>query len=173
MTQATQHRCEFPGCENLKVPGRGSKLCQEHRDGANQRKLAYLRKRDRIPVCHWPRCENPKQDGKGYRYCAEHSNQGRERERTRMRHRSRERMYGVTHDEYLALLEAQGSLCAVCGTSGTAVRPLSVDHDHDTDEVRGLLCNRCNPMLGYARDDVAVLQAAIAYLSRPLRPASA
>jgi Recombination endonuclease VII len=165
--------CEFIGCENPKVPGHGSQLCQEHRDNADERKLERLRAKTLAKACQWPDCPELKQGGRGSRYCAEHSTQGAERERARMRHRSRERMYGIAPEEYQALLEAQEGLCAVCGNGPTGRRLLSVDHDHVTGEVRGLLCNRCNPMLGYARDDVAVLQAAIEYLSRPRRPASA
>jgi hypothetical protein len=43
---------------------------------------------------------------------------------------------------------------------------LSVDHDHVTGAVRGLLCSNCNLVLGYACDDVTVLQKAIGYLRR-------
>lgn len=75
----------------------------------------------------------------------------------------------------MALLDAQGGVCAICGNDedGTGQRQLSVDHGHETGAVRGLLCNRCNPMLGYARDSIAVLQAAIEYLgsgNQVLRP---
>lgn len=64
------------------------------------------------------------------------------------------------------MVAAQNGVCAICGNGETSKRQrsLSVDHDHETGAVRGLLCNRCNPMLGYARDDIAILQAAISYL---------
>lgn len=78
--------------------------------------------------------------------------------------RARERRLGVTHDEFLALLAAQDGVCAICGNGNDRGRQLSIDHDHATGAVRGLLCDRCNPMLGYARDSIAILRAAIAYL---------
>lgn len=173
MTQSIQRPCEFPGCGNPKVPGHGSKYCQEHRDGANERKLARLREKNRKPDCQMEGCEEPKLLGHGHRYCTKHSGESLKRQRLRMKARSRERQYGITHAEYLALLEAQGGVCAICGNGPSKTRTLHVDHDHVTGTVRGLLCTRCNPMLGYAHDDVAVLQAAIAYLTRPPRPASA
>lgn len=75
--------------------------------------------------------------------------------------------YGLTAEQFEALQVAQGRKCAICGTdepggNGDCFR---VDHDHATGEVRGLLCHACNLMLGYAKDNVAVLAAAIRYLS--------
>lgn len=115
-----------------------------------------------------PGCPEPKLLGQGYRYCVRHTAEGPKRESAQVVRRKREREYGITHDEFLALLEAQGGVCAICGNSedSKGIRQLGVDHDHKTGMIRGLLCNRCNPMLGYARDDIAVLQAAIVYLMR-------
>jgi hypothetical protein len=161
--------CEHPGCDNPKVPGRGSKLCQEHRDSAYWRKLESLRS----TICKVADCEEPKLLGHGYRYCAEHSANAakgspayRARENVIQARRSRERRLGVTHDEFLAMLAAQDGVCAICGNGNGTSRQLSVDHDHATGVIRDLLCDRCNPMLGYARDRIAVLQAAIEYLKR-------
>jgi len=148
------------GCGNPKAPGQGAKLCQEHQETAYQRKLERLRK----TACFMEGCPEPKLPGK-YRYCARHSAEGPQRERAQLVRRKREREYGLTHDEYLALLETQGGACAICGGSGQR-RQLAVDHDHVTGAVRGLLCDRCNPMLGYARDNISVLEAAIEYLKK-------
>lgn len=156
--------CKFPGCDQPKVPGRGSKFCQEHRDDAYQRKLERIRKTAEEP-CREPGCPEPKLPGR-FRYCATHSAESAQRESAQVVRRKRERDYGITHREFLALLEAQGDVCAICGNGEDSrdKRSLSVDHCHSTGQIRGLLCNRCNPMLGYARDNIAVLQAAIAYL---------
>jgi hypothetical protein len=80
--------------------------------------------------------------------------------------------YGITLDDYEAMSERQGGVCAICGQPERAMhkngayRRLAVDHCHETGVVRGLLCSRCNPMIGYAQHDVAVLRQAIAYLDR-------
>ena len=50
---------------------------------------------------------------------------------------------GITEAQYEALLAAQGGGCAICGNTPKS-RRLSVDHDHATGDVRGLLCHRCN-----------------------------
>ncbi|TLZ99857.1 MAG: hypothetical protein E6J97_05165, partial [Methanobacteriota archaeon] len=75
-----------------------------------------------------------------------------------------------TEDEYVAMLEAQGGVCAICKEKPRRSR-LAVDHIHGTDEVRGLLCNLCNPALGLFKDDPDRLKAAIEYLEQGGRSA--
>ena len=79
----------------------------------------------------------------------------------------------LTTDQYEAILARQGGACAICGTTDPGGRGgFHVDHDHACCPnprscgqcVRGLLCSRCNPMLGMAKDDVETLRAAVAYL---------
>lgn len=76
--------------------------------------------------------------------------------------------YGLTLEDYAALLAAQGGRCAICG--GTRKKNLDVDHDHKKvgrESVRGLLCPRCNrQILRHARDNAALLRAAADYLDR-------
>ena len=66
-----------------------------------------------------------------------------------------QRMYGITQIEYDAMLERQGGRCAICKAAqvgGNGSR-WHIDHDHTTGTVRGLLCMRCNFMIGLAGDD--------------------
>ena len=73
--------------------------------------------------------------------------------------------YGLTVEQYMAMAEAQGHVCKICGKPETdKYGALHVDHDHQTSTVRGLLCGQCNTALGKFRDDPALLRAAIAYL---------
>lgn len=63
--------------------------------------------------------------------------------------------------------EQQHGLCAICRMPERRTdRPLSVDHDHETNIVRGLLCDDCNNLLGRANDSTSVLSKAIDYLER-------
>ncbi len=77
--------------------------------------------------------------------------------------------YGLEAGQYAALLSHQDGRCAICHqlllVEGSR-RP-SVDHDHATHEVRGLLCARCNLGLGRFRDEPELLRAAIRYLVHP------
>jgi len=62
--------------------------------------------------------------------------------------------YNLTPEKYQAIHDAQGGVCAICLepesflTPKGNIRPLAVDHDHNTGKVRGLLCDRCNLGLG-------------------------
>lgn len=75
--------------------------------------------------------------------------------------------YGLTVEQYDEMLIKQDRKCAICGESGDESkphRPLYVDHNHETGKVRGLLCQRCNFMIGQARDSIEILRKGIRYL---------
>jgi len=74
------------------------------------------------------------------------------------------RKYGITQVEYDEMLAEQGGKCAICGSAQSGKRRFHVDHDHETDMVRGLLCSKCNTGLGLFGDDPRRLNDAIAYL---------
>lgn len=57
-------------------------------------------------------------------------------------------VYGLTEEEYDAMLAAQRGGCAMCGEACPTGRQLAVDHDHQSGRVRGLLCVKCNQWLG-------------------------
>lgn len=91
------------------------------------------------------------------------------------RKRKRLARFGMSNDDYRRLLDQQGGVCAICRQPERAPnKELAVDHDHRCCPrrescgrcIRGLLCSRCNPMIGYAGDDAAVLVSAIEYLNR-------
>jgi hypothetical protein len=69
--------------------------------------------------------------------------------------------------EYAKLLIEQNNSCAICGVSATELkRELSVDHNHETNKIRGLLCHHCNIGLGNFKDSTTLLSVAIEYLER-------
>lgn len=78
--------------------------------------------------------------------------------------------YGLTVQEYAAMLAAQGGVCAICKKPETSlnksgnVKGLAVDHCHSRNKVRKLLCNKCNLGLGAFEDDIARMRLAIQYL---------
>lgn len=75
--------------------------------------------------------------------------------------------YGLTPEQYDQMYVRQGGRCAVCRDASK----LCVDHDHDTGEVRALLCNHCNTALGHLREDPLRIRALAAYAEQ-LKPAT-
>ena len=69
--------------------------------------------------------------------------------------------YNLSQEKYQEMVQATPH-CPICGSE----EPLVVDHDHSTQEVRGLICNHCNLVLGHARDNIETLKNAIAYLEQ-------
>ena len=73
--------------------------------------------------------------------------------------------YGLSLHEYDQKLASQGGLCAVCLTDNPGSRGrFCVDHNHQTGEVRGLLCATCNQGIGLLQDNPATLTRAATYL---------
>lgn len=69
------------------------------------------------------------------------------------------RTYGITIYQQAEMVNDQGGGCAVCGEA-----PNTVDHNHATGKVRGILCRKCNVGLGLFQDDPDLLEAAALYL---------
>jgi hypothetical protein len=70
---------------------------------------------------------------------------------------------GMTWSEVEAIWKKQGFLCAICRES----RPLVLDHDHKLNVPRGLVCHRCNAMLGYLDGDEGAYREALRYVMDP------
>lgn len=71
--------------------------------------------------------------------------------------------YGLSYEQYKNMHERQDYLCAICQHK-CHEDDLHVDHDHDTGQVRGLLCSSCNTGLGMFKDKIRCLASAIVYL---------
>lgn len=84
---------------------------------------------------------------------------------------SLKRAFNISLNEYKKLFKDQKGLCAICNKKeqrkiGNKICDLSVDHDHKTGKVRGLLCNQCNNGIGRFKDNITYLEKAIDYLKR-------
>lgn len=73
--------------------------------------------------------------------------------------------YGLTEESFAAMVNRQDGVCAICSNAPAAGDILVVDHSHETDAVRGLLCRMCNLALGHLQDDPALIRRAAAYIS--------
>ncbi len=79
------------------------------------------------------------------------------------------REFGITNEQYNEMLVFQNYVCAICcqpetATLKGAIKRLAVDHCHETNKIRGLLCQGCNQAIGYARDNTEILTRMIDYL---------
>lgn len=70
-------------------------------------------------------------------------------------------------ETYKHLFDLQGGVCAICQSPENGrYAHLSVDHDHDTGKIRGLLCNNCNRGIGLLKDDPKILEQAKEYIEK-------
>ena len=88
--------------------------------------------------------------------------------RAQVRERARvKRDYGLTLEEYRSMIDARNGLCDCCGKpSSIRNRGLSLDHCHETNKIRGVICNSCNLALGHAKDSIETLKNLICYLEK-------
>jgi hypothetical protein len=98
--------------------------------------------------------------------CVTHYRQWNKRRSTRQYERAVTK-YGITIDDYHRIHEAQGGRCAICRIATGAARRLSVDHDHGSGEVRGLLCQPCNYYLARIKNDPEAFARGLVYLIDP------
>lgn len=179
--------CSVPGCGN-KHSGLG--LCGPHYHAFRRGRPQTPQDENTLRQCKKCAVEKPLRDfvkkfecfaGRGHvcKKCVSDHNKKRYREdpvKTRennlkyrnpvvIRTRKLLQKYGLSLKDYDALHAAQKGVCAICKLpeAGKNER-LSVDHDHRTNKVRGLLCNSCNVGIGRLKDSIPNLSAAIEYL---------
>jgi hypothetical protein len=82
-------------------------------------------------------------------------------------------MYGITIDDYNKIFVDQGGCCAICKRPESVtdyrtgnIKRLSVDHDHETGIVRGLLCHACNVCLGFVEESTDIIDRVRLYLMK-------
>lgn len=86
----------------------------------------------------------------------------------------REKKFGITYDELCALYLIQDGCCFLCKAylsdnlkKWTNYKRAAVDHDHCSGKTRGLLCTRCNGILGYVEKRAGMLERMAEYISYP------
>lgn len=74
--------------------------------------------------------------------------------------------HNIDENDYISLVKSQNYVCAICGKKeiGKRRRRLFVDHNHETNIIRGLLCSKCNSIIGFCGEDINILKSAILYL---------
>lgn len=123
-------------------------------------------KRSTVRRCY--KCQEPVPDAArrpGKTVCEDCRVDPRHRSKEHEQHR-RLRKYGITQEQYDAMLEAQGGRCAGCATDNPGAKGWCIDHCHKSGRVRVLLCNRCNTVFGLTDEDPAKLRALAELIER-------
>jgi hypothetical protein len=138
-----QEFCIFNGCDRK---SKSLNLCGPHYI-QSKRKNELTPVREVIHDCIVKECDEP-HSARGY--CVKHY-----------------RIFNtfkIPAQQYEDMLVAQNNNCAICKNTCSSGMRLSVDHDHATNEIRGLLCGKCNRGLGMYDDNIELLKSAIIYL---------
>lgn len=113
---------------------------------------------------HFQKRRNPK---KGIRfYCTKYLNKiGNAKDRS-WKHNLK-KYFKITEEIYKEMLIKHNYCCAICGKSQSELnKKLSIDHNHETNEIRGLLCTACNHGIGLFKEDISKIKLAINYLEK-------
>jgi hypothetical protein len=152
----------------LKESQRHKKIYQENKEVIKARVKAYYeRTRPEQLIAQRQYYQQHKNDRDWNRWSREHPDEVRQlkwewlqRNRNLVRDRVLRKNFDMTGEDYFALLAEQNGVCAICrepenrSNKKTGVEHmLSVDHDHETGQIRGLLCHGCNAALGFLNDN--------------------
>ena len=79
---------------------------------------------------------------------------------------SYKRKYGISLDHKNSMIQKQNGLCDICNKKMEGSNDFCVDHCHNTNEIRGILCRKCNLGIGHLDDSIDLLKSAIKYLKK-------
>jgi hypothetical protein len=74
--------------------------------------------------------------------------------------------YGISLEQREEMLKLQDCKCAICRYPFNTSRDIHTDHNHETNQVRALLCRACNHLIGNCKENTDILLQAIEYLNR-------
>lgn len=157
-------------CRECMRPQRASVSRKQRANGVKKRQASrspekraalwaswYARNKDNVLAAR----KRYRESGKGREKAREYELAYRERNREQRNLYAQGRRYGLTTAALRAMIKAQDGKCAICDRAA----PLHVDHDHQTKQVRELLCAGCNMGLGGFRDQISILESAKRYLT--------
>jgi hypothetical protein len=102
---------------------------------------------------------------RGYQWTCKSCRRGIPENPERTRRYGLKRKYGLSEDQYIALLDSQEGRCALCGSTDPGwKKSWLVDHDHETNKTRAILCVSCNTGLGKFKDSPQLLRKAALYI---------
>lgn len=118
-----------------------------------QNRAYYANNRDRMKVV-----------AKAYRDRPEN----KEKQKIRHRRRHIRIKYGLSPEQFDKIFDAQDRKCLICETDQFGCHGPVIDHCHNAGHIRGILCQRCNALVGMARNSPRILHNAMKYLAKEL-----
>ena len=94
------------------------------------------------------------------------SDEAKENKKIYNRARSRRYHSGFLPEEFQEKLKIQNNKCAICKIDSKTSVVWHADHDHDTGQKRGILCQKCNMGIGLLGEDIEILEQAIMYIKK-------
>ena len=159
--------------EKLAQKAREYRLKNKEKVQARKKEYADAHKEEKAEYDRQYRAKNRErlnQQSREYRqrnekYIKEQQKEYREKNPNKNRNYQLKRNYNLTPEQYDEMYSNQHGRCAICGVHQSELAfNLAVDHDHETGEVRGLLCRKCNSGIGYFKDDMELINKALDYL---------
>lgn len=75
-------------------------------------------------------------------------------------------IYKIDESFFNAMLNFQGNKCDICKISFENLKDIHIDHNHDNNKIRGLLCGNCNTGIGLLKENIEIMQKAINYIKK-------
>lgn len=140
---------------------------KKYRDTHKEEKRQYWKKnKKRLKKLRKAYCKKNK--ARVLKLAKAHRLKNRVKIKEQLRNGDLKRHYNINLEDYDKLLKEQNCRCAICGITPKEQnnKDLAVDHCHKTKKIRGLLCSKCNFLIGHADENIEILQSAINYLER-------
>ena len=143
------------------------KMAEWAKSHPDNRKATYkrLNQKDERRAKNREYAQERRDNGKAPEYMSEYRQIHHDKILQQARDGNLRNKYGLTPEQFHSMLAAQDGVCSICKQPDKQGIRLAVDHNHDTGEVRGLLCGNCNKAIGLMRDSPAILFRAIEYLN--------
>ena len=74
--------------------------------------------------------------------------------------------FNLTLNEFDEMLKNQNDKCVICNSNFTILKKPCVDHDHETNQVRELLCQKCNTVVGFVYEDLNIVNNLYNYIKK-------
>jgi hypothetical protein len=155
--------------ETKKIPGVNLKIICENKFCINPNHiLVSTEKSHECHICNEikPDMFYKKQKNICKKCSSEKSKKWYKEHREKARNYQLKRNFGISKEEYDLMLKEQNNKCAICNIQNNTSKFFAVDHNHQTNKIRALLCCECNAMLGFCKENIDILLSAIIYIKK-------